>query len=97
MLTTELTAWATTAATMPEADAGITITAAEITTEPGGRHIEERGEIATSDPQPDDWGIIDGGGFDRDAADKLLDEMGYRRIGDWQGSDMAYATHVEAV
>lgn len=93
-MTVKTTAWLTTSQTMPEAVPGITITAADVD-ENGYR--EERGEIQTSEPQPQDWARTDGLGYGepRAAADALLDAMGWKRIGYWQHAGTSHAADVQ--
>jgi hypothetical protein len=81
------TAWLTTNDAMAGADAGISISSAEID-EDGYR--SEQGFIAHSDRQ--DWPDDDTAEF---AADDVLAELGYRRIEQWTESGGQWATTVE--
>lgn len=93
-MTEEYTAWVTTSQSMPNAEPGITITMAEVD-EDGYR--DERGEVATSEPQPGTWGIRLPDWVNslyEPEPDELLAVMGWERAGDWTRSSLSWAATV---
>lgn len=92
-MTIKLIAWATTSSTTPGAEPGIGV---QYTTVEDGLTVDY-GDVEVSEGQPLEWGVTEHGDFDGEAADELLERMGFRRVEAWVESGGPYAAEVERI